>query len=101
MRRISEGGLEFVEAGCPDRAAEQVLQPGLATDVIDPLAHGGGHLTKPGVKDIENCLTGRLDDAFFKTFDEAFLATFVEALFAAFLEGEFFEEGDVGHGFGG
>ena len=85
--------MEFVEAGNPDRAAEQVLQPGLATDVIDPLAHGGGYLAEPGVEDVEDRFAGGLDDAFFKTFDEAFLA--------AFLKGEFFEEGDVRHGFGG
>ena len=96
-----ESCLEFFEAGGQDRAAMEFLEGSLAADVIDPLAHGGGHLTKPGVKDVENCLAGVLNDAFFKTFDEAFLATFLAAFLATFLEGEFFEEGDVGHGFVG
>ena len=89
MRRLSEGGLEFVETGNPDRAAEQILQRGFVAKAVDPLAYCSGHLTKPGVEDIENRLTGGLDDAFLTAFDEAFL------------EGEFFKEGDVGHGFGG
>jgi hypothetical protein len=33
--------------------------------------------------------------------DDAFLTAFDEAFFEAFFEGEFFEEGNVGHGFVG
>ena len=89
LRRCSEGGLKFFEAGCPGGLAEQVLERWLAADSVDPLAHGVRHLAEPGVEDVENRLAGGLDDAFLTAFDEAFF------------EGEFFEEGNVGRGFVG
>ena len=75
----------------------QIFEIPLATEGVDPLAHGVGYLAEPGVEDVQDRLAGILEDAFFETFDEAFLDTFLEA----FLEGEFFEESDVGHGFVG
>ncbi len=93
MRRRSEGGLEFSEAGSADCSTEQVLERGLAADGVDPLAQGVGHLAEPSLEDVENCLAGVLDEAFLTAFDEAF--------FQAFFKSEFFEEGDVGHGFVG
>ena len=75
----------------------ELFQDLLVVDGVDPLAHGVGHLTKPGVEDVENGLASVLDDAFFKAFDDAFLDTFLKAFF----KGEFLEEGDVGHGFVG
>ena len=98
LRRCSEGGLKFFEAGCPGGLAEQVLERWLAADSVDPLAHGVRHLAEPGVEDVENRLAGVLEDAFLETFLEAFLDTLLEAFLQSFLEGEFFEEGDVGHG---
>ena len=105
----SEGGLEFFEAGSADRSTEQVLERWLAAKGIDPLAYGGRNLAEPGVEDVENRLAGGLDDAFFKAFHETFLTAFLTAFDEAFLDtfletffkGEFFEEGDVGHGFFG
>ena len=113
----SQCGLEFFDAGSADRSTEQVLELWLAAKGIDPLAYGGGHLAEPGVEDVENRLAGGLDNAFFKAFHETFLTTFLTAFLTAFLttfdetfldtflkaffKGEFFEEGDVGHGFFG
>ena len=68
----------------------EIFETPLAADGVHPLAHGFGHLAEPGVKDVENCLAGVLDNAFLETFDETFLK--------AFFKGEFFEECDVGHG---
>ena len=79
----------------------ELFQDLLAVDGVDPLAHGVGHLTEPGVEDVENRLASVLDDAFFKAFDDAFLDTFLDTFLKAFFKGEFFEEGDVGHGFVG
>jgi hypothetical protein len=93
--------LEFFEAGCADCSTEQVLERWLATEGIDPLAYGVGHLAEPGVEDVENRLAGVLDEAFFKAFHETFLTAFEEAFLAAFFKGEFFEECDVGHSFVG
>ena len=75
----------------------EIFEIPLAANGVNPLAHGVRHLAEPGVEDVENRLAGRLDDAFLTAFDEAFL----EAFFEAFFEGEFFEEGNVGHGFVG
>ena len=97
----SEGGLEFFEAGSEDSAAMQIFEIPLATEGVDPLAHGVGNLAEPGVEDVENRLAGILEDAFFETFDEALLDPFLDPFLEAFFEGEFFEEGDVGHGFVG
>jgi hypothetical protein len=69
----------------------------LAAKDIDSLAHGVRHLAEPTVENIKNRLAGGLDDAFFKAFLATFLATFLDTFF----KGEFFEEGDVGHGFVG
>ena len=99
--RLLEGGLEFFEAGSEDSAAMQIFEIPLATESVDPFANGAGHLAEPGVEDVENRLAGGLEDAFFKAFHEAFLDTLLEAFLEPFLEGEFFEEGDVGHGFVG
>ena len=85
--------MKFFEAGCSGGLAEQVLERWLAADSVDPLAHGVRHLAEPGVEDVENRLAGGLDDAFLAAFDEAF--------FEAFFKSEFFEEGNVGHGFVG
>ncbi len=107
----------------------EIFEIPLAAEDIDLLAYGIGHLAKPGVEDVENRLAGVLEDAFLETFleafltaflttfdeafltafltafDEAFLTTFDETFLDTFLEtffkGEFFEEGDVGHGFFG
>jgi hypothetical protein len=38
LRRRSEGGLEFFEAGSADRSTELVLERWLAADGVDPLA---------------------------------------------------------------
>ena len=100
--RLLEGGLEFFEAGCPSGSTEQGLERGFATERVDLLSYGVRHLAEPGVEDVDNRLAGGLEDAFFKAFHEAFLEALLEALLEAFLqsflEGEFFEEGDVGHG---
>jgi hypothetical protein len=58
LRRRSEGGLEFFEAGSADCSTEQVLERGLAADGVDPLAQGVGHLAEPSLEDVENCLCG-------------------------------------------
>ena len=95
----------------------ELFESPLAADSIDLLAYGVRHLAEPGVEDVENRLAGGLDNAFFKafhetfltafltTFDETFLDTFLETFLETFLnaffKGEFFEEGDVGHGFFG
>ena len=83
--RLLEGGLEFFEAGSEDSAAMQIFEIPLATESVDPFANGSGHLAEPGVEYVEDRLAGGLDDAFLEPF----------------LAGEFFEEGDVGHGFVG
>ena len=90
----SEGGLEFFEAGSPDCSPEQFLECGLAADGADALSHGFGHMVEPGIEDVDNRLAGILDEAFF----EAFLTAFEETFLETFFKGEFFEEGDVGHG---
>jgi hypothetical protein len=77
--------LEFFEAGSEDSAAMQIFEIPLATESVDPFANGSGHLAEPGVEYVEDRLAGCLESAFFE----------------AFLAGEFFEEGDVGHGFVG
>ena len=105
----SEGGLEFFEAGSQDRAAMEIFEIPFAAEDIDLLAYGIGYLAEPGVEDVENCLTGVLEDASFEAFLETFLTTFLTAFEEAFLDtfletffkGEFFEEGDVGHSFVG
>ena len=79
----------------------QIFEIPLAADGVDPLAYGVGHLAEPGAEDVENRLAGILDEAFLTAFDKAFFQAFDEAFFEAFFEGEFFEEGDVGHGFVG
>ena len=87
----------------------ELFESPLAADSIDLLAYGVRHLAEPGVEDVENRLAGRLDDAFLTafltTFDETFLDTFLETFLETFLnaffKGEFFEEGNVGHGFVG
>ena len=102
----SEGGLEFFDARSPDCSPEQFLECGLAADGADSLSHGFGHMVEPGVEDVENCLAGVLDEAFLAAFLtafedaflEAFLDTFLETFLETFFKGEFFEEGDVGHG---
>jgi hypothetical protein len=71
----------------------EIFEIPLAAECVDLLAYGVGHLAKPGIEDVDNRLAGILDEAFLTAFDEAF--------FEAFFEGEFFEEGDVGHGFVG
>ena len=63
----------------------EIFEISPAADGVDLLAHSVGHLAEPGVEDVENCLASILYEAFLK----------------AFFEGEFFEEGDVGHGFVG
>ena len=72
----------------------EIFETPLAADVVHPLAHGFGNLAESGVEDVENCLAGVLDNAFLEAFDETFFETFLKAFF----KGEFFEEGDVGHG---
>jgi hypothetical protein len=67
----------------------QIFEIPLAADGVDPLAYGVGHLAEPGVEDVQDRLTGILEN------------TFLEPFLEAFLEGEFFEEGDVGHDFVG
>ena len=80
----------------------EIFEFPLAADGVDPLAYGVGHLAEPGVDDVENCLAGVLDDAFLEALNETFLTAFDEAFFETFLKsffkGEFFEEGNVGHG---
>ena len=98
----SEGGLEFFEAGSADCSPEQFLECGLAADGADALSHGFGHMVEPGVEDVDNRLAGILDEAFFEAFltafEETFLETFLDTFLETFFKGEFFEEGDVGHG---
>ena len=91
----------------------EIFEIPFAAEDIDLLAYGIGHLAEPGVEDVDNRLAGILEDAFLETFLEAFLAAFLTAFLTAFDEalldtfreaffkGEFFEEGDVGHGFFG
>ena len=83
----------------------EIFEIPFAAGGVDPLAQGVRHLAEPGVKDVENCLAGVLDEAFLAAFLPAFLTTFDETFLDTFLkpllEGEFFEEGDVGHGFVG
>ena len=71
----------------------EIFEIPLAAECVDLLAYGVGHLAKPGIEDVDNRLAGGLEDAFFEALHEAF--------FEAFFEGEFFEEGNVGHGFVG
>ena len=97
--------MEFFEAGSADCSPEQFPECGLAADGADSLAHGFGHMVEPGIEDVDNRLAGGLEDAFFEAFltafEEAFLDTFLETFLETFFKGEFFEEGDVGHGFFG
>ena len=99
----------------------EIFEIPFAAEDIDLLAYGIGHLAEPGVEDVENRLAGGLEDAFLEafldtfletfltafltafltTFDETFLDTFLDTFLKAFFKGEFFEEGDVGHGFFG
>ena len=76
----------------------EIFEIPLAAECVDLLAYGVGHLAESGIEDVDNRLAGILDEAFLPTFlttfEEAFLDTFLEAFF----KGEFFEEGDVGHG---
>ena len=67
----------------------ELFQCRLAAQGVDPLAHGVRHLAEPSIENVENHLAAGLKDAFLKAFLEAFF------------KGEFFEEGDVGHGFVG
>ena len=71
----------------------ELFQCRLAAQGVDLLAYGVGHLAEPSIENVENRLAGILEEAFLAAVDEAFLKTL--------LEGEFFEEGDVGHGFVG
>ena len=75
----------------------ELFQCGLAAQGVDLLAYGVRHLAEPGVQNVENRLAAGLEDAFLAAVDETFLEAFLETFF----EGEFFEEGDVGHGFVG
>ena len=75
----------------------ELFQCRLAAQGVNLLAHGVGHMAEPSVENVEDRLAGVLDDAF----DEAFLTAFLETFLEALLKGEFFEEGDVGHGFVG
>ena len=83
----------------------EIFEIPLAAECVDLLAYGVGNLAKPGVEDVDNCLAGGLEDAFFKAFltafEEAFLDTFLETFLETFFKGEFFEECDVGHRFVG
>ena len=83
----------------------EIFEIPLAAECVDLLAYGIGHLAESGIEDVDNRLAGILDEAFFKAFHETFLTAFDEALLdtfrEAFFKGEFFEEGDVGHGFFG
>ena len=76
----------------------EIFEIPFAAEDIDSLSHGVGHLAESGIEDVDNRLAGILDEAFLAAFltafDEAFLDTFLETFF----KGEFFEEGDVGHG---
>ena len=72
----------------------EIFEIPLAAEFVDLLAYGVGHLAKPGIEDVDNRLAGILDEAFF----EAFLTAFEETFLETFFKGEFFEEGDVGHG---
>ena len=80
----------------------EIFEIPFAAEDIDLLAYGIGHLAEPGVEDVDNRLAGILEDAFLEAFLTAFLTTFDETFLDTFLEaffkGEFFEEGDVGHG---
>ena len=71
----------------------ELFQCRLAAQGVDLLAHGIGHLAEPSIENVENRLAGILE--------ETFLDTFLETFLEAFFKGEFFEEGDVGHGFVG
>ena len=100
-RRGSECGLELVEAGSEDGAAEEVLEGALVVEGVDPLSYGVRHLAEPGVEDVQDRFAGILKDAFFEAFLEALLEAFLDTFLESLLEGEFFEEGDVGHDFVG
>ncbi len=63
----------------------ELFQRRLAAQGVDLLAHGVRHFAEPSIENVENRFAGVLEDAFL----------------AALLKGEFFEEGDVGHGFVG
>ena len=63
----------------------ELFQCGLAAQGVDLLAHGVRHLAEPSIENINDSLAAGLKDAFLATL----------------LKGEFFEEGDVGHGFVG
>ena len=67
----------------------ELFQCRLAAQGVDLLADGVGHMAEPSIENVENHLAAGLKDAFLKAFLEAFF------------KGEFFEEGDVGHGFVG
>ena len=94
----SESRLEFFDARSADCSPEQFLECGLAADGADALSHGFGHMVEPGIEDVDNRLAGILDEAFFEAFLTAFEETFLETFLETFFKGEFFEEGDVGHG---
>ena len=80
----------------------EIFEIPFAAEDIDLLAYGVGHLAESGIEDVDNRLAGILDEAFLAAFLTAFLTAFDEAFLDTFLEaffkGEFFEEGDVGHG---
>ena len=80
----------------------EIFEIPFAAEDIDSLSHGVGHLAESGIEDVDNRLAGVLEDAsfeaFLEAFDEAFLDTFLETFLETFFKGEFFEEGDVGHG---
>ena len=67
----------------------ELFQRRLAAQGVDLLAHGVRHFAEPSIENVENRLAAGLEDSFLKTFLETFF------------KGEFFEEGDVGHGFVG
>ena len=71
----------------------ELFQCRLAAQGVDLVADGVGHMAEPSVENVENRLAGILEEAFLDSFLKAFLETF--------FKGEFFEEGDVGHGFVG
>ncbi len=83
----------------------EIFEIPFAAECVDLLAYGVRHLAESGIEDVENCLAGGLEDAFFEAFltafEEAFLDTFLETFLETFFKGEFFEECDVGHSFVG
>ena len=76
----------------------EIFEIPFAAEDIDLLAYGIGHLAEPGVEDVDNRLAGILDEAFFEAFLTAFEEAFLDTFLETFFKGEFFEEGDVGHG---